>query len=65
MRHKHDLQEPHVHFITSTDIRKQCDMQEPQYTVLFHLKILNHDTEAFDPAMKAEDYILIHINFIE
>jgi hypothetical protein len=65
MRYEHDLQELHVHFITSADIRKECDMQEPQYIVFFHLKISNHDTEAFYSAMKCEDCILIHINTIE
>jgi len=31
-------------------------MQEPQYTVFFCLKILNHDTGSFDSALKDEDY---------
>lgn len=57
MRHEHDLPVPHVHFITSNDIRKECDMQEPQHSVFFHLKILNHDTGAFDSALKDKDYL--------
>jgi hypothetical protein len=40
-------------------------MQEPQYTVFFHLKILKHDTGAFDSSLKDEDYLLTHINSVQ
>jgi hypothetical protein len=40
-------------------------MQEPQYTVFLHLKILNRDTGAFDSALKDNDYLLIHISSVE